>query len=424
MVTPTLAPELWDQIIDELRTDRHALRAMGLVCRAYVPRSRSHLFERFSSSRNWTLRWKSLAECLSSPLCTILAAVQHLDLQYHLNRRGLQFATLNRPSIAIANLAPHLSQLSNVRSLTISELCWPLLESNAAFTSSVKEFTLVLDLYTRLTPSTTRRLTRCFPNLERVRFGCASPFLDPYTPAHEIVGPGDSTNGAKLRHLSLRRYEHGILGGFLQPPAPPFGVHITHLTIDSLAPDDLQHVCSYISHLDSLEFLSVAMPRPVDERSLPALLPGNIISKLATLRLKFNYSNHAHDFFRFGTLCQWPSQSVGLPAKQILLQVVVASQFKKPAKHVPTAQPSCTVTSRPRNIIVRNAKIVAILDWEFGGWYPEYWEYTTAWYANRRMANRRWLEFQELFLKEVFSQHYPEELIAERCLSYLFIRFW
>ncbi|KAJ7064124.1 hypothetical protein C8F01DRAFT_1275360 [Mycena amicta] len=333
MVTPALAPELWDHIIDQLCTDRHALRAMGLVCRAYVPRSRSHLFERFSSSHNWSLRWESLAECLSSPLCTIRAAVQDLDLEYDLGRRDLRFETLEsassrtvqfRPSIA--DLSPYLSQLSNIRSLTISELCWPLLESNAAFTSSVKEFTLDLDFYTRLTPLTTRCLTRCLPNLQRLRFGSASSFLDPYTPAHEIVVPGDSTNGAKLRHLSLEHCGH---------------VHITHLTIDSLTPDHLKHICSYISHLDSLKFLSVGnmhtgsyanINNLLDERSLPALLPGNIISELATLHLKFNYSDHVHNFFRFGTLCQWPLQSenhFGSPAKQILLQVVVAFGLKK-----------------------------------------------------------------------------------------------
>ncbi|KAF3918725.1 hypothetical protein AA313_de0209287 [Arthrobotrys entomopaga] len=30
----------------------------------------------------------------------------------------------------------------------------------------------------------------------------------------------------------------------------------------------------------------------------------------------------------------------------------------------------------PRNILVRDGKVVAILDWEMSGWYPEYWEYT------------------------------------------------
>lgn len=34
----------------------------------------------------------------------------------------------------------------------------------------------------------------------------------------------------------------------------------------------------------------------------------------------------------------------------------------------------------PRNIIVRDGKIVAILDWELGGFYPEYWEYVKALY--------------------------------------------
>ncbi|KAL7269000.1 hypothetical protein RUND412_008355 [Rhizina undulata] len=33
----------------------------------------------------------------------------------------------------------------------------------------------------------------------------------------------------------------------------------------------------------------------------------------------------------------------------------------------------------PRNVIVSNGKIASIIDWETAGWYPEYWEYTTAW---------------------------------------------
>ncbi|KAJ4319273.1 hypothetical protein N0V84_006464 [Fusarium piperis] len=32
----------------------------------------------------------------------------------------------------------------------------------------------------------------------------------------------------------------------------------------------------------------------------------------------------------------------------------------------------------PRNIIVRGSTVVAILDWEFSGFYPEYWEYCKA----------------------------------------------
>ncbi|KAI4199535.1 MAG: hypothetical protein LQ346_002549 [Caloplaca aetnensis] len=32
----------------------------------------------------------------------------------------------------------------------------------------------------------------------------------------------------------------------------------------------------------------------------------------------------------------------------------------------------------PRNILVRDGTVVAILDWEFSGFYPEYWEYAKA----------------------------------------------
>ncbi|CAG8408996.1 unnamed protein product [Penicillium salamii] len=35
----------------------------------------------------------------------------------------------------------------------------------------------------------------------------------------------------------------------------------------------------------------------------------------------------------------------------------------------------------PRNIMVHEGKVSAIVNWQFGGWYPEYWEYTKAHYG-------------------------------------------
>lgn len=32
----------------------------------------------------------------------------------------------------------------------------------------------------------------------------------------------------------------------------------------------------------------------------------------------------------------------------------------------------------PRNILVQGSKVVAIVDWEFSGYYSEYWEYNKA----------------------------------------------
>lgn len=34
----------------------------------------------------------------------------------------------------------------------------------------------------------------------------------------------------------------------------------------------------------------------------------------------------------------------------------------------------------PRNILVKDSKVVAILDWELAGYYPAYWEYVKAYY--------------------------------------------
>jgi hypothetical protein len=33
----------------------------------------------------------------------------------------------------------------------------------------------------------------------------------------------------------------------------------------------------------------------------------------------------------------------------------------------------CDLT--PRNILIRDCQIAGLIDWEHGGWYPEYWEY-------------------------------------------------
>ncbi|KAE8353875.1 kinase-like protein [Aspergillus coremiiformis] len=61
----------------------------------------------------------------------------------------------------------------------------------------------------------------------------------------------------------------------------------------------------------------------------------------------------------------------------------------------------------PRNIIVDNGKISAIIDWEFGGWYPEYWEYTKAHFGQIEMPD--WYEGLEF-------EKYDDELRAERAL--------
>ncbi|KAF2753648.1 kinase-like protein [Pseudovirgaria hyperparasitica] len=66
-----------------------------------------------------------------------------------------------------------------------------------------------------------------------------------------------------------------------------------------------------------------------------------------------------------------------------------------------------------RNIIVKDGRIVAIIDWAFSGWYPEYWEYTKAHYGMMNVPD--WYsEFERVMPK------YDDELKAEYLLWALY----
>ncbi|KAK5169875.1 uncharacterized protein LTR77_005853 [Saxophila tyrrhenica] len=60
----------------------------------------------------------------------------------------------------------------------------------------------------------------------------------------------------------------------------------------------------------------------------------------------------------------------------------------------------------PFNILVRGDEVVGIVDREFGGWYPHYWEYTSAWYGN--LWRSEWQGLVDQFLET-----FPAELEME-----------
>ncbi|KYK60859.1 hypothetical protein DCS_01997 [Drechmeria coniospora] len=63
----------------------------------------------------------------------------------------------------------------------------------------------------------------------------------------------------------------------------------------------------------------------------------------------------------------------------------------------------------PRNIIVRHGHVVAVIDWAFAGWYPEYWEFIKAHYD--------WFPRPNWYAKLYAAiQCYDAELRAERIL--------
>ena len=61
----------------------------------------------------------------------------------------------------------------------------------------------------------------------------------------------------------------------------------------------------------------------------------------------------------------------------------------------------------PRNVIVREGKVVAIIDWAFAGWYPEYWEWTKAHYVPHQISD--WYDRLDQILKP-----FSDELKYER----------
>nr|POE47192.1 hypothetical protein CFP56_00524 [Quercus suber] len=61
------------------------------------------------------------------------------------------------------------------------------------------------------------------------------------------------------------------------------------------------------------------------------------------------------------------------------------------------------------NILMRKGKVVALIDWECAGWYPEYWEYTKAYYNTVYQP-----EFHRMLDGKMVR--YDDELEAERTL--------
>ena len=65
----------------------------------------------------------------------------------------------------------------------------------------------------------------------------------------------------------------------------------------------------------------------------------------------------------------------------------------------------------PRNIIVKEGRVQALLDWEYAGWYPEYWEYVK--FFDRPTDCKDWKDYAEV----IFDTSYPAELLTFQALA-------
>ena len=65
----------------------------------------------------------------------------------------------------------------------------------------------------------------------------------------------------------------------------------------------------------------------------------------------------------------------------------------------------------PRNIIVKDGRVAALLDWEYSGWYPEYWEFVKTFKgADHRCS---WYNYVEA----IFPVCHETEYINDRFLG-------
>lgn len=62
------------------------------------------------------------------------------------------------------------------------------------------------------------------------------------------------------------------------------------------------------------------------------------------------------------------------------------------------------------NVMVKDGKFSGIIDFEFAGWWPEYWEYTKALYI--REERHMWKDV----IEGIFTEDYSQELWAEEKL--------
>ncbi|CRK20821.1 hypothetical protein HYQ46_007801 [Verticillium longisporum] len=66
----------------------------------------------------------------------------------------------------------------------------------------------------------------------------------------------------------------------------------------------------------------------------------------------------------------------------------------------------------PFNILVREGKVVGIIDWEFSGWYPHYWEYTSAWFGN--ITRLEWQSKLDKFLDRPPLEDFEMEKVRNK----------
>ncbi|KAM0520726.1 hypothetical protein ACHAPE_003124 [Trichoderma viride] len=69
----------------------------------------------------------------------------------------------------------------------------------------------------------------------------------------------------------------------------------------------------------------------------------------------------------------------------------------------------------PKNIVVQDSKIVCILGWDNGGWYPEWWEYVKFFEARTGPENQDWYDYAAHIFMDTFQDELATYQGIARC---------
>ncbi|KAF7369069.1 hypothetical protein MVEN_00233700 [Mycena venus] len=216
--------ELVDAILDHLQGDSTALAACSLVARAWVPRCRSHLFERCYLYGSNIRGFGDLLR--SSDSCTFIPHVQSI----HADR-----TESHQYSHYFNEIAPDLHHLIHVRTLTLD-----IALSNSNNSDNADEFFR-------------KGLVAAFPHVTRLVLTCEcrawpAPLIEMVClfPALQVL------------HIS------SIIATLADPPAnasPPPGLHSLELTRRAVGPIFAWlHAFNRLCHVDSLKLYILRPP--------------------------------------------------------------------------------------------------------------------------------------------------------------------
>ncbi|KAJ7127939.1 hypothetical protein C8R44DRAFT_779047 [Mycena epipterygia] len=245
-----LPRELCDLVVDYLHAERVTLGSCALVCRAWVPASRFHLFERISLSQKDGHAAARLNDLLASPRATFAGAVRRLDLYNALAL--VQIRQHGRVYLkTLLEIVPRISQLHHIQFLALSDLPFDV------FPAFPKVHTLYLVGITA--GPALLRLADHLPSLTRLTLKRVHAI--PYR-VHASPKSSPTPQIEQLRSLTVRGSSLAFLGWMAI-----LGPCTSALDLGDFCPSELPYLTEYLQTLGrSLESLRLGLTPGTDVR--------------------------------------------------------------------------------------------------------------------------------------------------------------